>query len=180
MELNLRFTKREYNGETGLSIVRAEDVDTGIYGIGVAKTHPDDTDLQTEITGISIAGNRAILKLMSVLRQQNEEVLNNKVAKKLLSEEDISTLEEQQELLLESISSLELQVKEYILDKDATFKKIRENRELRKDGKKQNAFANLGDLTSGMTEEQKQEIATQIVVAAMAETKRLVVEGEND
>ena len=180
MELNLLFTKRDYNPETGLAIVRAEDSDTGLYGVGVAKVHPDDLDLHTEITGISIAGNRAILKLMVVLKAQNDAVLKNKVALKILSEEDISTLEEQQKLLQDSIVALDKQIKDYILEKDAAFKKIRENRELYKNGEKKRAFADLGDLTKGMTAEQKQAIAQQIVAAATSETERLVLEGEND
>ena len=176
MELSLIFTKRDYNPETGVTVARVEDEETGLFGIGTARVHPDDQDLSTELTGVSIASNRAILKLLLVMQKETKQLLQNKTAQNLLTEEQKALLLEEEDFLDYSINSLKSQIKDYIADKDEAYKLIRKRRE---EGHTE-SFTDLGDLTAGMTAEQKQAIAQQIVVAATSETERLVLEGEND
>ena len=137
-----------WDAETNTSTCILVD-DKGRKFIGTAKCHPDDLDFSNELTGGVIASHRAMLKyLQSVKRDILQPELNSlkqlyysmNKSKRFnpnsyenimlqrqirLKEEDLTTVEEE-------IARLKQNLKLFIASKDATYKKLRENRAKKK------------------------------------------------
>lgn len=123
--------------------------DQGRKFVGTAKCHPDDLDFSNELTGGVIASHRAMIKYLRSIKRdilqpelralkqlyysmnQSKKFNPNSYENKMLQrqihikEEDLATIEEE-------LVSLQQKLKLFIATKDATYKKLRQNRAIKK------------------------------------------------
>ena len=129
-----------YDYHNGLAFFNIEY--KGMRFVGEARCHPDDMDMESERTGLTIAEARATIKLMKFKRnfelipQLNilQHLYNNictskyhdpKAYESKMIQSQISNIEKQITTIETDIADETKYLKEYIIKKDNLYKKIR-------------------------------------------------------
>lgn len=119
--------------------------DKGRKFIGTAKCHPDDLDFSNELTGGVIASRRAMLKYLQSIKRDilqpelnalkqlyysmnQSKKFNPKSYENIMLQRQIRLKEEDLATIEEELVRLKQDLKLFIATKDATYKKLRENR----------------------------------------------------
>lgn len=133
-------TEYEYNEKTGKSYFYIEH--NGITMCGEAKCHPDDTDMMSERTGLTIAEARAQIKVMKFKRnfelkpkiaaithllntmERSTKYNENSYESKMIRRQ-LHTLKKQLTTINNDIAEEEKYLNEYITQKEKLYQKLR-------------------------------------------------------